>query len=128
MLANLALSGVSIFNGNFQNISKIVDYNNETCGNGTNSEYPCIIFDYLDIFYPSPCSGKLNIKICVKECPSNVTIISNNLNTSSTTQCATKTYDPSLTCSTSCSVYDSYPYLQKICVPANPDNSLIPLL
>ena len=78
MLANLGMCGASIFNGHFQNMNKVVDYNNETCGNGTNADYPCRFVWNLDLYYPSPCDGKLDTKICVKQCPNSADI--NNYN------------------------------------------------
>lgn len=77
-----------------------------------------------------PCSGKLNIKICVKECPSSVDAVYNSLNSSSTEYClqADQTYDTDLTCSTNCSVYNTYPYIQKICVPTGSSNSIVTLI
>lgn len=51
-----------------------------------------------------------------------------SLNTSTPDHCWMTTYDPYLYCDTDCSVYNTYPYIQKICVPSDPNNAVIPLI
>lgn len=41
MLANLVMCGASIFNGNFENISKVANSTGDSCGTGGNKGYPC---------------------------------------------------------------------------------------
>lgn len=76
----------------------------------------------IDIYYPVPCAGSLTYKICVTNCPNS----NQPLNTSSVSyklKCLSNTYTQNVTCQ-NCDVYESYPYLDKICVPTDSNNNI----
>lgn len=108
----VAIMGLSLYYGNYSTLREVVDDNGKVCGVGDNAGFPFLL-------YPKPCQAELTKKVCVDQCFIDTATAPNLAPGSSCS--GTFNYVGADTCGslTDCVFYESFPYLQKICIPQN---------